>query len=146
MSEILSQIRKINEEESKQLSLDFQQNVQQYLQEISKKNEKEIQEIVNKFIRAYLKIERNRLNYLGKPIDLPKMEYSASNLLSEEIQGVKVYKGYNGRIPNLNARSSEKANQRTNHFVCMARDSYLKVKINSNYWIEVQLTLSEFGL
>lgn len=142
---ILDQIRKINEKESNQLSFDFQNNINTYLQDIAKKNEVEISDIVNKFMRAYLAIEKNRLKFLGKQIDLPQLKYNASHLIRSSIDNTTLPIGYSQRLGALNARSAEKAAQRTNHFYCMMHDSDLIVRINSEYIAEIKMTVRELG-
>ena len=142
---VLEEIKRINEEEAKQLSLDFQKNVKSYLHEIARTNEYEISLIVNKFISAYLALEKARLKRLEKPIDLPNLSYSHSNLIYSALEDVGFPIGYNQRIGYLNANSAEKASQRTNHFYCRVQDSNLIVTINTEYMTEIKMNTGQLS-
>lgn len=130
----LNQIRQKNEEEIRQLTLNYQENANEYLRSVSRKNLREISELVNKFIAAYLRYEENRQKFFGKQKDLPKFPgFDSKCIVYNKIDALNVPVGYSQRIPNLTAVVAEKAQKSNEHFTCKAEDRNLVVSIKSLY-------------
>lgn len=142
---VLEEIRRVNEKEAEQLTFDFQRNIDNYLQDVAKQNEEDISNIVNKFMAAYLAVEKNRLKSINRPVDLPKLRYDNSHIIYSAISTTKIPVGYNQRLGALNALSASRAALRTNHFHCRMQDSNLIVTINSEYLTAIKMTVKDLG-
>lgn len=139
---LLKLIKIVNEKESMQLSLNSAKNIQEYLRRVSFDNAREINTLVNSFVRRYFEFEKKRYSASKTPI----ISYNTANLIYNKIGSTEIVAGYRQELSGMNMNSCTSAVLSSEHFYTVVEDSNLIVSMNSSYLTEILDTVDELKM